>query len=54
MKPNSTVFFGVLLTVTALAAATLAQSPQVLPGCEPVPEVRKSPTRSLTAKISTG
>jgi len=43
-------FWGVFLTITLLAAASLAQSPQALPGCEPAPEVRKALDEKLNGK----
>ncbi len=50
MKSKSTLSFGLILTVTALATAAVAQSPQVLPGCEAIPEVRKSLDEKLDNK----
>ena len=50
MKCRFASFWGVFLTITLLAAASLAQSPQALPGCEPAPEVRKALDERLNRK----
>jgi thiol-disulfide isomerase/thioredoxin len=50
MKCKSASFLRMSLTVIALAAVSFAQSPQTLPGCEPVPEVRKALDEQLNWK----
>jgi thiol-disulfide isomerase/thioredoxin len=42
MKWFSSLSLPGLLTITVLTAASFAQSSQILPGCEPAPEVRKA------------
>jgi len=50
MKCKPVSFLRMFLTVIVLAAASLAQSPQALPGCEPAPEVRKILDEKLNDK----
>jgi thiol-disulfide isomerase/thioredoxin len=50
MKCESASSLQVLLIVTVLAAASLAQPLQALPGCEPAPEVRKALDEELHGK----
>lgn len=50
MKRELAFFLQVPVTVTVLAAASLAQSPQALPSCGPAPEVRKALDEKLNGK----